>query len=446
MLINVISRLGSILIGYVTIIYINSKYSFDIYGEYILFVTYGLIISTLAVFGLDSSLIANNRFNDRTSTQLLFVLLLITSAISLLISWIFCMVIGYKYGVYLALFAMSSSSSQIIQTVFLIKDKNNIYAISAYILEQSLFLTILFLYNELTQFHIIHAATTSYVLSFLLLFMFASMFNLIKINGLPISLPLLRNIYRESLYFVGSNIVETLANSVDKILIGKLINTSFLGIYSNLDKLSRLTLLGFTSISPIIQKKFSVIRNKGQFISYYRRMAVISGIFSLPLTFGLFYFRECILELFSKELLVYYKLLAILLLLRLVQYSTGFKAVALKMTGLSRYDMYAKISKLCISTLSIILLSRIYGERGFIIALFGTTIMYILIQFRFLSVHNRVKLIELDIMLSILLQLAIYMISSEFGEITFVVMELLYVAVMLKYTTKKYHISLDEIL
>ena len=127
MITNILSRFYSILIGYITIIFITRNYSFSEYGDYIVFLVYVSILSIIGSLGVNKSIIAETKFKLDNNNKLLINILLINSLISFLIVSIFSLVFSFDNYLKLLVLVILSVIIQLFNSLFLLNNKNKIW-------------------------------------------------------------------------------------------------------------------------------------------------------------------------------------------------------------------------------------------------------------------------------------------------------------------------------
>jgi len=425
MFINIVGRLFSILTGYFTIFLITNNYSFSIYGEYTMFIVYSSLAVTLGVFGVNKSIIAHDEMDFKSNTSLKLLMIIIHVAFSLVVCSVFLNFYDIDNILYFYLSVIMMVISEILKTFFLLHSHNKTYSIVSYSAQQVTFLLVLcmsLIYS--LNLSLIEIVVISYFFSLNVAMFFVFKLRVFNFTFRVVDIPLLFVFYRSSISFVALNFIQILSESIDKILIEKFLSNADVGIFSVLDKISRLSVAAFNAMSPIMMRKTVLHKNKESLYSHYSSLVVAV---CLPITFSLVFFYEPILSLFDKELLPYFNVFVVLLLVRLLQYSTGFKAVLLQMGGLKNYDIISNVIKASVYiTLMIILVSYFgFGLYGVVISLFISILMSSLSQVYFINKKYKVKYFQKTFYYLFPAHLLIYFISLKLGFTSMIIFEVL---------------------
>lgn len=436
-------RFYSILIGYLTIICINKLYSFNEYGEYVMFMVYSSIFSIIGVFGVSKSIISEIELDIESNNSFKLLILVTNSLFSIAAISVFYFFYSFDNFFELIFLVPIMVINEIYRTLFLLHQKNKIYSFLAYVIEPTCFLLILLGQTYLgDRSNLIEIALYSNLALFIIATILMLNFKIIVFTFMRIEKGLVLKFYKKSITFFLINIVQVITESIDKLLISKFLTNTEVGIYSTLDKISRLTTSMFNAMSPIIMKKVSKYKKSSKLLSVYEYYSTLVIIFSIPASFLTYYFREDILVLFNKELLDYQWVLLGLLLVKLIQYSSGFKAVMLQMTGMGEYDLYSKIIKLLLnlSLISFFIYFLSLGLNGIVYALFISIILFSSAQVIFIRRAYKIKYFQNYFYYIIICQLAIYFLVTRFENqlILLILFQIGYFLITLYFFNKNY--------
>jgi len=447
MISNILSRFYSIFIGYITIIFITRNYSFSEYGEYVIFLAYASILSVIGLLGVNKTIISETKFKLTNNNKLLINVLLINVLVSFLIVSIFSLIFSFDNYLKLLFLVIISVIIQIFNSLFLLNNKNKIYSLLTYLVEQSTFLFLLFTINYFLkdEFNLIDIALFSNCILLFTSLYLVSYNKILKFKFEFIDRNSLIDFYKESAAFLGSNIVEIMVLSIDKILINTLLNSKSVGIYSTLDKISRLTVSIFNAISPLLMKKIAFHKQTLKAVSIYVHYSSLVIAISLPISFSIYYFRAYVFSVFNDELISYELILLGLLIARMIQYSSGFKAVMLQMSGMKNQDFYTKLLKLVLNVCLIYMFLSIFKLKllGMVVALIISILIYSLVQVSIIKRHYKIKYFQNVFYFSFLLQVLIYMVASNIGYVSMIIFELLYYIMIYFYAKKNFYLNKD---
>lgn len=445
MILNILSRFYSIFIGYITIIFITNNYSFSEYGEYIIFLSYASVVTVIGLFGVDKSIIAETKFKLTNNNKLLINILLINLFFSFSIVSIFSLIFSFDNYLKFLVVVIISVIVQFFNSLFLLNNKNKIYSLFSYSLEPSAFFILLFTINFFFKddFNLIDIAIFSKCILLFTSIYFVSYNKILKFKFEFIDRNILFDFYKESTSFTGINVIEIIVLEMDKILIDTLLNSRSVGIYSTLDKISRLTVSIFNAISPLIMKKIAVYKHTLKARNIYVHYSSIVIAISLPISFSLYYFREYVFNVFNDELISYELILLGLLIARMIQYSSGFKAVMLQMSGMKNQDFYTKLLKLVLNGCLFYTFLKILKLKllGMVLALVISILIYSLVQVSIIKRHYKIKYFQNNFYVLFLIQLLIYTLASFIGYFSMIIFQLLYFVMIYFYMKKNYYLD-----
>lgn len=447
MISNVLSRFYSILVGYITIIFITRNYPFSEYGDYIVFLAYVSILSIIGSLGVNKSIIAETKFKLDNNNKLIINILLINSIISFLVVSIFSLVFSFDNYLKLLVLVILTLITQLFNSLFLLNNKNKIYSFLTYLLEQSSFLLLMvslkFFFKE--EYNLIDIAIFSKCILLLVSTYLILHNKIVKFKFEFVDRIRLYDFYKESISFLGSNIIEIVILEIDKILINTLLDSKSVGIYSTLDKISRLTTSIFNSISPLLMKKIALNKQTLKALRIYVKYSSIVIVVSLPLSFSIYYFRAYIFNIFNNELIGYGYILLGLLVARMIQYSSGFKAVMLQMSGMKNQDFYVKLLKLVLNICLIYTFLIIFELKliGIVAALIISILIYSSLQVSIIRRHYKVKYFQTIFYISFLIQLLIFLTAYYIGNISMIIFQLLYFTFMYYYMKNNSYLDPD---
>jgi O-antigen/teichoic acid export membrane protein len=447
MISNVLSRFYSIFIGYITIIFITRNYSFSEYGEYLILLSYTSILSVIALLGVDKAIVSETKFKLLNNNKLLINVLLINVLISFLIVSIFSLIFSFDNYLKLLVLVIISVIIQFFNSLFLLNNKNKIYSLLTYITEISFFLFFLFIINFFfkDEFNLIDIAIFSKCILLFISTYLVSYNKILKFQFEFIDRNSLTAFFKETSVFLGSNIIEIVILEVDKILINTFLNSKSVGVYSTLDKISRLSVSIFNAISPLLMKKIAFHKHTLKARNIYVHYSSIVIAVSLPISFSLYYFREYIFNVFNDELISYELIFLGLLIARMIQYSSGYKTVMLQMSGLKNQDFYTKLLKLVLNGCLFYTFLSIFKLKllGMVLTLIISILIYSIVQVSIIKRHYKIKYFQNIFYYSFLIQLLIYMVASNIGFVSMIIFELLYFIMIYFYAKKNLNLEKD---
>jgi len=429
MSLNIITRFYSIIIAYANVLLITNYYSFDQYGEYVMFIVYSTILSTISTLGVGKTIISGKRFNFENNYSIKLIIVFIHAFIAISLASIVSLLSNF-INIYMIIIVLVMTLNSIFKTYFLLHSFNKIYSLLSYAIEQTSFLILLILMiNSSYDLDLIEIGLLSHSFLFFCAIFLIIKFKLLKVVYIKLRYNELYDFYKESLSFLTIDSIQIISQFIDKILIAKFLTNTDVGIYSALEKLSRLSISIFNSMSPLMMKKIVDCNNNKKLEKTYEYFSTVVIIISLPVTFSLIYFGKYVLSLFDSSLLGFFNIFILLLLARLIQYSTGFKAVVLQMRGLQKYDIYSNIIKLVLFSLLIPVFVYYYnyGLYGIVITLMISIIISSLIQVLSIKKKYQVKYIQKYFYFFFLLQFIIYFLSIKIGIICMLILQSCYV-------------------
>jgi len=437
MVINIASRFYSILIGYLVVVFVNRYYSFEEYGEYIMFIVYCSILTVFGVFGVNKSVISETRFDLENNNLFKLKILALNVIFSLFFVTLICFIFNISYCAELLIVVTFMVVNEIIKGLFLLHQSNKIFSFLTYIVEPSvfgLFLSYSIFFDKKIELikMTIYSHTFLVVLGLVLAF-YTRILSLKNYSSQKVSI---LDFYKVSITFFLINISQVIIDSVDKILISKFLNNKFVGIYSTLDKISRLTTAMFNAMSPLLMKKIARFKESNILLKVYENYSSIAILISLPSSFSIYFFRNEILPLFNSSLIQYEFILLGLLIVKLIQYSSGFKAVMLQMSGLKKYDLFSKLIKLITNTIFIYICIGLlkYDLLGVVLALLISMLLFTQAQVYFIKIKYEVTYLQPIFYITFLYQSVCYLSGYYLGEYVFVLFQIIYFSLAIRHS------------
>lgn len=204
-------------------------------------------------------------------------------------------------------------------------------------------------------------------------------------NGLSVSFN--KDIIKALLVFsipIGlSAVVGTLNTEIDKLLIGYLLDTEQLAIYTNAAKELPLTMVA-TSITAVLLPKLSLMIKKGkgeEAVKLWRNASELAFIFISVMVFGIFVYAEDVVTiLYSEKYLLgvsVFRVYTLNLLLRITYFG-----IILNASGNTKKILWCSILSLSLNIILNPLFYFIFGMIGPAIATFIAILVILLIQLK----------------------------------------------------------------
>lgn len=401
-----------------------------------MFIVYCSILTVFGVFGINKSVISETKFDIENNNLFIVSILTINVFFTLLLVTLVSFIFNINFYLELLIVVTFMVINEIIKGLFLLHQKNKTYSFLTYIVEPSIFS--LFLSYSIffeKKIELIKIAIYSHTFLVALGLILAFVSKIISFQNNSTQKVLILDFYKNSITFFLINISQVVIESVDKILISTFLNDKFVGIYSTLDKISRLTTAMFNAMSPLLMKKITRFRESNVLLKIYENYSSIAILISLPFSFSIYFFRDKILPLFNSSLIEFQYILLGLLIVKLIQYSSGFKAVMLQMTGLKKYDLFSKLIKLAANAMFIYICLGLlkFNLLGVVLALILSILLFTKVQVFFIKKKYSIKYLQPIFYITFFYQLACYFLGHYLGEYVFVILQLIYAGLAIRH-------------
>ncbi|KAF2519127.1 flippase [Flavobacterium salilacus subsp. salilacus] len=387
--INFLFRMVAMLFSFIVMWFMTNYYGGTVWGNYSLALTVMQIAAMFFALGLPNAFISfSGAFTSAEQSKGLLVksikLVLLSSIVPVLLfsmgagfiaSYIFEKEYMYNYILIIALGVPCMMVHEIMCYYFMAVKKFILYGLSIFILPNVFLITaLLFLYyNNIGDYFTFYAYIGAYLVTLIigLVYIFGKRAKIIYPDITK------RDIFRKSFPMMMSGIFLLLLNWTDMLMLGRYVTSEMIGIYNTAFKIGYLSLFFVVSMNAVILPKVSELyhqKNTVEMKKVVHRSTQLVILLTLPLAFGLIFFRDMILGVFDDHAGVGGVTLTLITLGGLYNAMTGNVDQILNMTNNHKSVSVIFFSGFVVNVILNLFLIPAYGIEGAAIASLVTNI------------------------------------------------------------------------
>ncbi len=314
--INFLFRMVAMLFSFIVMWFMTNYYGETVWGRYSLALTVMQIAAMFFALGLPNAFISfSGAFTNTEQSKGLLVksiklvlsssivpILLFSAGAGFIASYIFEKEDMYNYILIIALGTPCMMVHEIICYYFMAVKKFTLYGLSIFILPNIFLISALLLlyYNNIGGYFTFYAYIGAYLLTLLigLIYIFGKRAKVIYPDITK------HDIFKKSFPMMMSGIFLLLLNWTDMLMLGRFETEAQIGIYNTAFKVGYLSLFFVVSMNAVILPKVSELyhqKNVLEMRKVINRSTQLVIILTLPLAFGLIFFRDIILSVFDDH-------------------------------------------------------------------------------------------------------------------------------------------------
>ncbi|QYJ67553.1 flippase [Flavobacterium litorale] len=312
--ISFLFRMIAMLLSFAIMWIMTNYYGKSVWGLYSLALTVMQITAMFFALGLPSAFVSfSGGFTNKALSKGLLIksakiallssivpVLLFSAGAGLIATYIFEKENLYGYLLIVALGTPCMILHEIICYYFVAMKRFVVYGLSIFILPNVFLITaLLLLYNNnLGDYYTFWGYVVAYLLTVIIMLVYIFGKNQ-KIIYPDIAK---RDIFKKSFPMMMSGIFLVLLNWTDMLMLGRFETAEQIGIYNTAFKVGYLSLFFILSMNAVVQPRVSELyhqKNISEMKKVVNRATQLVIVLTLPLVFGLIFFRELLLDLFN---------------------------------------------------------------------------------------------------------------------------------------------------